>query len=63
MLVVEPGTALSMLHCRACHVRVQPGDRVLLAFRSGRPTVVHAHVCEATLRSSLPQPAALSPGR
>jgi hypothetical protein len=49
VLFIEPGTELAGLSCRACHCRVRPGECVLVAFRKGKPNVIHAHVCGVPL--------------
>jgi hypothetical protein len=48
VLLVEPGTELARLSCRACHCQVRPGEHVLLAYRKGKPNLIHAHVCVAS---------------
>lgn len=49
MLTVEPGSKLAGLTCRVCHFAVRPGECVLVAYRKGEPSVIHAHVCSALL--------------
>jgi hypothetical protein len=46
VLLVERGTELSQLSCRVCHNQLQPGERVLVAYRRGRPSAMHAHPCQ-----------------
>ena len=45
MLLIEPGSELDGLDCRVCHCGVQPGERVLVAYRNGRPSLIHANLC------------------
>jgi hypothetical protein len=47
MLVVEEGTKLASLSCRVCRAPVRAGESVLVAFRAGQPSLIHAHVCAA----------------
>jgi hypothetical protein len=45
MLLIEAGSELDGLDCRVCHCQVRPGERVLVAYRKGRPSLIHANVC------------------
>lgn len=45
LLTVEPGSKLAGLRCRVCHCPVRPGECVLVAYRRGQPSLIHAHVC------------------
>jgi len=47
VLLVERGTELARLSCRVCHSQIRPGECVLVTYRSGRPSVIHAHLCES----------------
>jgi len=51
VLLVEPGTDLAGLPCRVCGSQLQPGERVLVAYRRGKPSLMHAHLCETPLHS------------
>ena len=46
MLLVERGTELSRLSCRVCHAQIRAGQRVLVAYRHGKPSVMHAYLCQ-----------------
>jgi hypothetical protein len=46
VLFVERDSELCALTCRCCRAPVRPGERVLVAYRSGKPQVIHAHLCE-----------------
>jgi hypothetical protein len=48
VLLVERGTELTRLSCRVCHSQIQPGERVLVAYRRGKPSVMHAYLCQTT---------------
>lgn len=61
MLLIEPGTELAGLCCTVCHAPVRAGDSVLLAFRRGKPSIVHAHVCHAPQRPSQGPPTGAAP--
>jgi hypothetical protein len=52
MLLVERDSRFSGLVCGICHMRLQPGDRILPSYRQGKPRAIHAHSCSAT-RSDL----------
>lgn len=58
VLLVEPGTELAGLSCRACHAPVRPGDSVLLTFRAGQPSVLHARLCRTSPSREPAHPAA-----
>jgi hypothetical protein len=45
MLRIERDSELDGLDCRVCHCRVLPGERVLVAYRKGQPSLIHANVC------------------
>jgi hypothetical protein len=45
MLFVERDSELASLTCRCCGTPVRPGERVLVAYRLGKPQVIHAHLC------------------
>jgi len=45
MLFVERDSELATLSCRCCGSPVRPGERVLVAYRFGKPQVIHAHLC------------------
>ena len=62
MLLVEPGNELAGLSCTVCHATVQIGESVLVAYRKGKPRIVHAHVCQAPRRHS-PRPATVAAPR
>lgn len=49
MLLVERDTELSRLACRVCHSQIRAGESVLVSYRRGKPSVIHAHVCRSPL--------------
>jgi hypothetical protein len=56
VLLVERGTELSRLSCRVCHSQIRAGERVLVSYRRGKPSVIHAHLCKTPLYEAADQP-------
>jgi hypothetical protein len=48
VLLVERGTELTQLSCRVCHSQIRAGERVLVAYRRGKPSVMHAYLCQTS---------------
>jgi hypothetical protein len=48
MLLVERDTELDGLNCRVCHRQIRPGERVLVNYRAGKLSLIHATLCHAS---------------